>query len=221
MADDSNKRSAFGYVTAAAIVGLIVGAVAVYVTNMPSGNDQQAADGAASCTAAAARSASIDKAATGAVAAMLATTEATSLSSLTFKAPDGTNMSLADFSGKTVLLNLWATWCAPCREEMPALDALQKQKGSDDFEVVTVNIDRGAEDKPKKFLKDIKVQSLAFYRDDTMGIFNDLKRRALAVGLPVTILIDEKGCMLANMNGPADWASDDAARLIDVALEKG
>ncbi len=150
---------------------------------------------------------------------MLATTEATPLTGLAFKGPDGADLSLADFSGKTVLLNLWATWCAPCREEMPALDALQKSKGGDDFEVVAVNIDRGAEDKPKKFLKDIKIGSLAFYRDDTMGIFNDLKRRALAVGLPVTILIDDEGCMLANMNGPADWASEDAFRLIDVALK--
>lgn len=221
MADDSNKRSVLGIVAAAVVAGLIVGAVAVYVTNRPSGNDQQAASGAASCTAALQRSAAIDKAATGAVAAMLAATEATSLDGLAFKAPGGADLSLADFSGKTVLLNLWATWCAPCREEMPALDALQKQKGGDDFEVVAVNIDRGAEDKPKKFLTDIKVESLAFYRDDTMGIFNDLKRRALAVGLPVTILIDEKGCMLANMNGPADWASDDAIRLIDVALKGG
>lgn len=221
MADNSNKRSVFGFVAMAVVAGLIVGAVAVYVTNRPSGNDQQTAGGAASCTAATQRSAVIDEAATGAVAAMLAATEATSLEGLAFKAPDGGDVTLADFSGKTVLLNLWATWCAPCREEMPALDALQKSKGGDKFEVVAVNIDRGTEDKPKKFLTDINVESLAFYRDNTMGIFNELKRRALAVGLPVTILIDNEGCMLANMNGPADWASEDAIRLIDVALNGG
>ncbi|TIM93265.1 MAG: TlpA family protein disulfide reductase, partial [Mesorhizobium sp.] len=75
-------------------------------------------------------------------------------------------------AGKTVLLNLWATWCAPCRAEMPALDALQKEKGGNTFEVVAVNVDTGDDAKPKKFLKEIGIETLGYYRDATMGLFN-------------------------------------------------
>ena len=94
--------------------------------------------------------------------------------------------------GKTVLLNLWATWCAPCRDEMPALDALQKEMGGDDFEVVAVNVDTGDDTKPRKFLAETGVAALAYYRDNTLGLFNELKQRGLALGLPVTLLIDER-----------------------------
>ncbi len=75
-----------------------------------------------------------------------------SLAKLAFNSPDGKPMTLADRAGKTVLLNLWATWCAPCRAEMPALDALQKEAGDDGFEVIAVNVDTGDDTKPKKFL---------------------------------------------------------------------
>ena len=217
MADKSKRGLMFGIVAVAALAGILAGAVAVYVTNRPSGNDLQAA----ACDASSALSQTVGAAATGDVAAMLAASEPTSLSELAFNGPDGAKMTLGDLAGKTVLLNLWATWCGPCRAEMPALDALEREKGGAHFEVVAINIDRGSEDKPRKFLEEIGVETLKFYRDETMGVFNDLKRRALAVGLPVTILIDDKGCMLANMNGPADWASEDALRLVDVALKRG
>ena len=123
-------------------------------------------------------------------------------------------------AGKTVLLNLWATWCAPCRAEMPALDTLQKEMGSDAFEVIAVNVDSGDNAKPDKFLEEIGVASLVRYRDPTLGIFNDLKKRGLALGLPVTLLIDDKGCLLAHMNGPAEWSSDDARRVIAAAAKE-
>jgi thiol-disulfide isomerase/thioredoxin len=127
-------------------------------------------------------------------------------------------MTLADHAGKTVLMNLWATWCAPCRAEMPALDALQKKKGGDKFEVVAVNVDTGDDIKPKKFLSEIGIQSLGYYRDNTLGLFETLKKDGLALGLPVTLLIDKDGCLLASMNGPAEWSSDDARKLIDKAV---
>ena len=88
-------------------------------------------------------------------------------------------MTLADRSGRTLLVNLWATWCAPCRAEMPALDALQAAKGGSDFEVVAVNVDTGDDVKPKKFLADTGVERLAYYRDASMGAFNMLKERGL------------------------------------------
>ena len=146
---------------------------------------------------------------------MLAASPPQSLSDLAFNGPDGQPMTLRDLSGKTVLMNLWATWCAPCRAEMPALDALQKEMGGDGFEVVAVNVDTGDDTKPKAFLAETGVASLAYYRDNTLRLFNDLKKRALALGLPVTLLIDGDGCLLAHMNGPAEWHGEDARRLIE------
>ena len=141
-----------------------------------------------------------------------------SLRSLAFDGPDGKPMTLADRAGKTLLVNLWATWCAPCRAEMPALDALQAAKGGGGFEVVAINVDTGDDVKPRKFLADTGVKTLAYYRDASMGAFNMLKERALALGLPVTLLVDPQGCLVAAMNGPADWSGPDAARLVDAAL---
>ena len=140
-----------------------------------------------------------------------------SLKGLAFNAPDGKPMTLADRSGKAVLLNLWATWCFPCREEMPALNALQKELGSEQFEVIAVNVDVGDDAKPKKFLAETGIDTLGYYRDNTLALFNELKTRGLALGLPVTLLIDADGCLLAHMNGPANWAGDDAKRLIAAA----
>ena len=100
----------------------------------------------------------------------------------------------------------------------PALDALQKDLGNDDFEVIAVNVDTGDDTKPKKFLADTGIEALGYYRDNTLSLFNDLKTRGLALGLPVTLLIDGEGCLLAHMNGPADWAGEDAKRLVGAAL---
>ena len=115
------------------------------------------------------RAKKIAAAATGEVAALLPADPPQSLKSLAFNGPDGKPMTIADHAGKTLLLNLWATWCAPCRAEMPALDALQKEKGSDAFQVVAVNVDTGDDVKPKKFLKDTGVKTLGYYRDASMG----------------------------------------------------
>jgi thiol-disulfide isomerase/thioredoxin len=130
-------------------------------------------------------------------------------------------MTLAALKDKVLLVNLWATWCAPCRAEMPALDVLQAKMGSDDFEVVAVNVDTGGDEKPRKFLAETGVKSLGYYRDNTLDLFNDLKTRGLALGLPVTLLVDRGGCLLAHMNGPAEWEGPDAQRLVETALADG
>jgi thiol-disulfide isomerase/thioredoxin len=143
-----------------------------------------------------------------------------SLKTLAFNDPEGKPMTIADHGGRTLLVNLWATWCAPCRAEMPALDALEREMGGEEFEVVAINVDTGDDTKPKKFLEETGVASLGHYRDNTLGVFNDLKKRGLALGLPVTLLVDGEGCLLANMNGPAEWASPDARKLIEAALAK-
>ncbi|GAK72935.1 thiol--disulfide interchange protein [Agrobacterium rubi TR3 = NBRC 13261] len=168
------------------------------------------------CEGAAKRIASLKPLLKGQVAAMSAN-ERPRVVPLSFKGPDGAAMTEADLKGKAVLLNLWATWCVPCREEMPALNALEKEKGGDGFEVVTVNIDTGDDEKPKTFMSEYGIDSLKLYRDSTMGVFNALKKEGLAFGLPATLLVDDKGCLLASMNGPAAWDSPDAKLLVDTA----
>ncbi len=133
-----------------------------------------------------------------------------------FNDADGNAISLETFRGKLVLLNLWATWCAPCRKEMPDLDALQAELGSDRFEVVAVSIDRGSPHKPRKFLDDIKVKSLKLYHDPTAQLGFTFK----IIGMPSTILIDPEGRELGRLVGPALWASDDAKRLVRAFIAK-
>jgi thiol-disulfide isomerase/thioredoxin len=213
--------------TIAVGLGLLAGAGAVYVKGTASGNVAEppmtetpvttAAVDAGSCPATDDRVAALTPYATGDVAAMAPTENAVSVAGLSFGDPEGAPLTIADFSGKTLLVNLWATWCAPCREEMPALDALQREAGGEDFEVVTVNIDTGGDEKPRAFLDEIGVDSLALYRDASMGVFNDLKRQGIAFGLPVTLLVDEEGCLMAAMNGPAEWSGEDALRLVEAA----
>ena len=139
---------------------------------------------------------------------------------LSFQDASGKPMTLAAWRGRTVLLNLWATWCVPCRKEMPTLDALQAKLGGPAFEVVAVNIDTRDPEKPKTFLKDIGVDKLAYYADATARAFQDLKDVGRAFGMPTTLLIDPHGCELGTIAGPAEWASDDAVKLIQAALGK-
>ena len=218
--DRRTNNPAWRIVALAAAAGIVAGGIAVYVTGGLSGNNGSVVaatpdpDKAAACEAKADAAQAIASEAKGEVAAMLAADPPQLLSDLAFDGPDGTPMTLADRAGKVLLVNLWATWCAPCRKEMPALDALQKDTGGDDFEVVAVNVDTGGDEKPKKFLGEIGIENLAFYRDDTLELFNTLKRRGLALGLPVTLLVDREGCLMAHMNGPAEWAGEDARRLI-------
>lgn len=224
MADGNRFFPAPRLILAALAAGVLAGAVAVYVSESGSGNNSPekvaAAAGKddAACAAKAARAKQVAAKAVGQVAALQPADPPQSLRALAFNGPDGKPMTIADHAGKTVLLNLWATWCAPCRAEMPALDALQKEKGSDAFEVVAVNVDTGDDAKPKKFLSEIGVQTLGFYRDPTIALFNEAKTRGLALGLPVTMLIDGEGCLIAHMNGPAEWSSPDAKRLVEAAL---
>ena len=218
--DRRTNNPAWRIVALAAAAGIVAGGIAVYVTGGLSGNNGSVVaaapdpDKAAACEAKADAARAIASEAKGEVAAMLAADPPQLLSDLAFDGPDGTPMTLADRAGKVLLVNLWATWCAPCRKEMPALDALQKEAGGNDFEVVAVNVDTGGDEKPKKFLGEIGIENLAFYRDDTLELFNTLKRRGLALGLPVTLLVDREGCLMAHMNGPAEWAGEDARRLI-------
>lgn len=202
----------------AAVAGITAGAVAVYVRSMGSGNgmDGLTTASAEQCEGAAELAKSVSAFSKGEVAAMAAAQPPRPLQ-LAFKGPEGEDMTTADLAGKTVLLNLWATWCVPCREEMPALNALQSSMGGNDFEVVAVNIDTGSDQKPKNFYQDYKIDKLAFYSDSSMGVFNAVKKEGLAFGLPATLILDKKGCLIGAMNGPAAWDSEDAKALIGAA----
>jgi thiol-disulfide isomerase/thioredoxin len=204
----------------AGLAGLLAGGAAIYVKESLSGNATGAVASVdpAACPLTAAKAEAITPFSKGQVAAMRTVDEHRPLPELVFDGPDGKKKTIADFAGKTLLVNLWATWCVPCREEMPALNALEKDLGSDRFEVVAINIDTGDDEKPKTFLDETKVHELAYYRDASMGVFNTLKKEGLAFGLPVTLLMDDKGCLISAMNGPAAWDSDDAKALINAAL---
>ena len=154
----------------------------------------------------------------GEVAAVKVADEARKLPELAFRDDSAGAKSLADWHGRTVLFNLWATWCVPCRKEMPALDALQGKLGGPDFEVVAVNIDTRNLDKPKTWLREVGVNHLAYYSDGNAKVFQDLKAVGKAIGMPTTLLVDPNGCELASLAGPAEWGSEDGLKLVRAAL---
>lgn len=174
----------------------------------------------AQCRAAQTKVASLKPLATGEIAALQVTGKPAPVTPVSFQNAKGEKVTLADFKGRTVLLNLWATWCAPCRKEMPALDALQASLGSKDFEVVAVNIDTRNFEKPKQFLDEIKISHLAYYADPSAKIFQDMKAAGKAFGMPTTLLIDPEGCELANLAGPAEWSSPEAIAFVKAALSR-
>lgn len=170
--------------------------------------------GSASCAATRALAQKLTPLVHGEVAALSLATNPKPLPMLTFDGPDGKKRSLADFHGRAILFNMWATWCVPCRQEMPALDRLEAALGSPDFEVVAVNIDTARLDRPKSFLNEIGVKKLGFYADNKADIFQVLKREGKVLGLPTTILVGKDGCEIGTMAGPAQWDSPDAQALI-------
>ena len=117
-----------------------------------------------------------------------------------------------------MLVNLWATWCVPCRKEMPALDRLQTRLKGPNFEVVAVNIDTRDPEKPRAFLKDANLTALGFFNDEKAKVFQDLRGIGRALGMPTSVLVDGKGCEIATIAGPAEWDSDDAVKLIRAAV---
>jgi thiol-disulfide isomerase/thioredoxin len=154
---------------------------------------------------------------TGHMAAFVYKPQPTELPTISFTDGDGKPMTLADFKGRVVLLNLWATWCLPCRKEMPDLDKLQAELGSDKFEVVALSIDRSGIAGSKRFLDQIATKNLKLYVDATAKMANELR----VVGLPATLLIDAEGREIGRLLGPADWASEDAKALVRSVLKTG
>ena len=152
-------------------------------------------------------------AAQGTVENFLVTDPPKELTDVSFFDGEGQEKRLSDWKGRLVLLNLWATWCAPCREEMPALDRLQAALGDEHFEVVALSVDSRDTDLPKAFYEEIGISSLSFYHDPTARAGS----RLAAFGMPTTLLIGPDGRELGRLAGPAEWDHPEAQNLIQQA----
>jgi thiol-disulfide isomerase/thioredoxin len=199
---------------AAVLIGAVIGFAGVYGI----GGLGRNAPGDAACRGAVDLANRIAPLARGEVAALTVATTPLRLPDLAFEDADGKPKKLSDWRGRTVLVNLWATWCVPCRKEMPALDGLQTRLGGENFEVVAINIDTRDPEKPKNFLRDAHLTRLGYFSDEKAKIFQDLKAIGRALGMPTSVLVDAQGCEIATIAGPADWDSDDAIKLIKAAM---
>lgn len=200
-------------VIAAVLVGAAIGYVGVYGIDGLTGNPS----GDPTCRPAVDLAKKIAPLARGEVAALTMAKAPLRVPDLAFEDADGKPRKLSEWRGRTVLVNLWATWCVPCRKEMPALDELQGKLGSKDFEVVAVNIDTRDLHKPKDFLKEGNLTRLGFFADPKARVFQELKAVGRALGMPTSVLVDGAGCEIATIAGPAEWASDEAIKLIKAA----
>jgi thiol-disulfide isomerase/thioredoxin len=188
-------------------LALIAGAFGVYLKGE--------GDGKVEAPAAAPAQGAVSKAlATGPMTAFVVRSERKPVPEVSFMTENGQATSLDAWKGRVVLVNLWATWCAPCRKEMPSLAALQSEMGSKDFEVVAISVDRKGLEGSGAFLKEVGATALKLYADPS----TDTLTKFQAVGLPASILIDREGREIGRLAGPAEWDSPDAKALIKAAL---
>ena len=211
----SHAKKRLAVVVLGGVAGVAIGLAGVYGIARLTGN----AAVEAACQPAVETARRLEPLARGEVAAVAVAKAPKRLPALAFQDGSGATKTLADWRGRTMVLNLWATWCVPCRREMPALDALQGKLGGPRFEVVAVNIDTRNPERPKAWLKEVGVNRLAYYADNTAKLFQDLKEIGKAFGMPTTLIVDPNGCELATLAGPAEWASDDAIKLVAAALK--
>ncbi|MEE9587499.1 MAG: TlpA disulfide reductase family protein [Hyphomicrobiaceae bacterium] len=136
------------------------------------------------------------------------------LADLEFKTGTGEDRRLSEWRGKHVLLNVWATWCAPCLKEMPSLDNLKQALGGEQFDVVAISIDRGGPEKPRKFFEKTGLKNLELFQDASVKISSVLK----VFGMPTTLLINANGQEIGRMVGPAEWDSEEAKQLINAVI---
>lgn len=209
---------------AAALLAAAAGFAAVYVSFGPAGNappvpsqTRTAAAPPANAPDARRSDGTLAGLARGQMAAFVVHGEPKALAAVSFLDGDGEERTLEDWRGQVVLLNLWATWCAPCRHEMPSLDRLKAAFEGQDFDVVAVSVDLGSADKPRAFLEEIGVRHLVLYHEPTAKLGPKLK----AIGMPTTLLIDRQGREIGRLAGPAEWDSDEARALVAAALAAG
>lgn len=176
--------------------------------------------GATQCDPQVVKAQKVDAAATGPLAAVTPTGTGRGYADLAFKDESGKPVTIADFKGKALLVNFWASWCVPCRAEMPALVAIQSKYDSDRFMMLPVNLDigPGGLDKARAFLVDEKLTSLPLYADSSFSAFDRLKSEAVSMGLPTTLLLDGKGCEIAVLQGPAEWDTPEGHAVIEALI---
>jgi thiol-disulfide isomerase/thioredoxin len=199
MNDPKRNRNSLIYV---ALLAFIAGGIGIYLSgDAPRKEVAESRDG-------------FKAFAVGPMAAFLVKADRPAVPNLAFKDSSGADIKLSKWQGRVVLLNLWATWCAPCRKEMPTLNDVQKQLGTKDFEVVALSVDRKGLEASSAFLKETGADSLGLYVDATTQSLEDLQ----AFGLPVTLLIDRKGREIGRLLGPAEWNSAEAIALMKAAI---
>jgi thiol-disulfide isomerase/thioredoxin len=208
-----NKIGRLRLVSLAAAAGILVVLAGIYGIGRLRSNPADAA-----CRPAVDTASRIAPLVHGEVAALTVANTGFQVPDLRFRDAEGRDHTLKDWRGRTVLLNLWATWCVPCRREMPALDALQGKLGGQNFEVIAINIDTRDPQKPLAFRKDVGINKLAYYSDPSAHAYEDLKTAGKAFGMPTTLLLDPAGCEIGTMAGPAEWASDDGVKLVSAAI---
>ena len=195
-----------------AVAAVLIVAVAIAITYFV-GNAGIA--NAMPCAPQAAQAQKLDAAASGELAALNGTGTGRGYADLSFMDKDGKTRSIADFAGKTLLVNFWASWCIPCRAEMPALDKLAAQEDDANFMVLPVNTGEAQPGKGKEFFNAGGWTHLPLYVDDKFAVLERLKTTAVSLGLPTSLLLDRKGCELGVLQGPAVWDSPDGKRVID------
>lgn len=151
----------------------------------------------------------------GSMKKLVFSSEPQATSDIPFQDPAGEAHRLADWKGKYVLVNFWATWCAPCRKEMPGLAALQDEFGGDNFDVVTIATGRNPLPGIERFFDEIGVENLPILLDPKQALARDMA----VLGLPASVLLDPEGNEIARLRGDADWFSDSARAIIATLLE--
>jgi len=139
------------------------------------------------------------------------------VSTAAFTDEDGAEHHLSDWQGKYVLVNFWATWCAPCRKEMPGLQALQTEFGGDRFQVATIATGRNLIPAIHRFFEEVGVTTLPVLLDPDMKLARDMA----VLGLPITVILNPEGQEIARLRGDADWNSDSARAIIAALLAGG
>ena len=208
----SLSRRSIAALAVLAVLGIAVLAFVLYGKTGGSGNQA-----AGECRDSTQKSASLSPLIKGDIAALRLLKTSRPAPELEFDGPNGP-VKLADFKGRTVLFNLWATWCVPCRTEMPSLDRLQSSLGGGVFTVVALNMDTRNIEKVPQWMKENEIAALSLYTDQQGKAFQALRKEGLVTGLPTTLLVDDKGCLLAEMAGPAEWAGAEAVAVLKAVV---
>ncbi|TNC48343.1 TlpA family protein disulfide reductase [Rubellimicrobium rubrum] len=134
-----------------------------------------------------------------------------------FEGDGGAETTLSDLKGEVVVVNFWATWCAPCREEMPTLAALQAELGDEGVRVATIATGRNDPIEQEQFLAEVGAESLPAWRDPSQ----QLARAMGVLGLPVTVILNREGQEVARLQGEADWSSESALAILRALAAEG